>query len=296
MSTIKITEALFRKDGIKIGVLAPEDLNEISYKNYYKGNLYCPHPGCSAELYFVDGLVQPKHFRSYPKDRGNHITGCPYENIPDDNSSKRPTTESDYKYRLSDDHISDVLRKAFSEYSDDPKDITNTKAQNNSTPTHQSVTDPSLSPNGTGQLFTDIDEKTSGREQKIFITPIEELSDSSNDKILCLVGKVSHIYLSEEFAYVNFITKYKDKQKVQANVCFSFRFIALNQVQFGYLKYVKEYVDKLKHNNQQILCCCVGEVKKNPSGTFSVLPDRYTAFSINNKKLYAIIHEMNPQL
>lgn len=296
MSTIKITEALYRKDGKKMGVLAPEDLNEPLYKNEYKGNLYCPHPGCLAELYFVDGLVQPKHFRSYPHDKGKHISGCPNENHQDNNGVTRRQTDTNYKYRLSDEHISDVLRKAFLEYGEGKKNSSNSNVQNKPTSTHPSSTDPTLTPNGIGVLFSDVVEKTSGRDQKIFITPIEELIDISQDKILCLVGRVTHIYLNDEYAYINFLTKYKNSQKIEANVCFSYRFIALNQVQFGYLKYVKEFVDQLKQNGQQVICCCVGEVKKNPSGTYSVHPDRYTAFSLNNKKLYAIVHEMNPQL
>ncbi len=55
MASIKITEVLYRKNGKKL-VLTPDDMSENSYAKEYKGHLFCPHPGCSAELYFVEAV------------------------------------------------------------------------------------------------------------------------------------------------------------------------------------------------------------------------------------------------
>ncbi len=145
----KITEAVIRKDGKKLRVVTPDDMNEVTYEKEYKGYLYCPHPECKAQVYFVDGYIQTKHFRSFPAPKGTHMAKCPYHVSHTDSSKPKRGYDSDYKYRISDEHISAVLRHAYQIIVEGKqKELKGSNNDNVKKPTQPTYIDPNLTPRG----------------------------------------------------------------------------------------------------------------------------------------------------
>lgn len=79
---------------------------------------------------------------------------------------------------------------------------------------------------------------------------------------------------------------------INIKIHFNENFIVNNRVQFELFPYIKDYAKSKKEVKSEVVCCCVGEVKKTEKG-IDVRPDRYSAFSLDNKKLYAILHEVS---
>lgn len=293
--SIKITEALFIRDKYEKKVVTPFDMDKQSYKETYRGFLLCPHPNCNAHLVYVSGDIQVSHFRTWRKSKiesediskSNHIEGCTNRIEYEESEKQRRKNDPNYKYRISDEHISAVLRRAFDAYRKGTSQIlygtsTDTKG-NKVTPLN-----PEFFPNGRAALFGEGEEITSGREPKVPVRFIENLDEKDYVQVRCIIGEISNMQISDGYAYINL----KTKKGITAKIYFNESFVVNNRPQFELFVFVKEYIDKLRESNQEIICCCIGEVTKVDSG-FNVRPDRYAAFSINNRKLYAIYHELH---
>ncbi|WP_040951737.1 hypothetical protein [Gorillibacterium massiliense] len=298
--SIKITEAVYRKknaDGTELVLyLGPSDLDKESYESIYRDHLFCPHPKCMAKLIFVSGNVQVNHFRTWRKSeteplKGLHIEGCPNGIEQEESERSRRRRDPSYKYNISDEHMSSVLSRAYRAFLQKQQSYGPLKGGGVVKPdgVGGGKIDTTLSPTGTSALFGEGEDVTEGREPPIPVRKIENIDDKDIGKVRCIVGEVLKFYWDEEkkYAYINLKTKNSKKVKVHFNE----RFEANNRPQFRLFGFLNDYIKHLEKNNTPIICCCIGELNMNKSG-IDARPDRYSAFSINNKKLYAIVHEV----
>jgi hypothetical protein len=299
--SIKITEAVYRKkntDGTELVLyLNPSDLDKESYEKTYRDHLHCPHPNCNAKLIFVFGNVQVSHFRTWRKSeteplKGLHIEGCPYGIEQEESEKSRRRRDPSYKYNISDEHMSSVLARAYKAFlqkqgtSEPPKGGDGVKPDM----VKDGKINTTLSPTGSSALFGEGEDVTEGREPPIPVRKIENIDDKDIGQVRCIVGEVLKFYWDEEnkYAYINL--KIKNNKKVKVH--FNERFEANNRPQFRLFGFLDCYINRLEKSHMPIICCCIGELSMNKSG-IDVRPDRYSAFSINNKKLYAIVHEVS---
>jgi len=273
-------------------------MDKNSYEAYYKGFLFCPTPNCNAHLVFVEGNVQVSHFRTWRRAnsispdtedaiKGKHVKGCPYELSHEESEKNRRKYDPDYKYNVSDEHISSVLRRAYNAYinkSSDPE----SESKPNRNVTHLTNPHAENEVSGTAVLFGQGEDITNGREPRIPVRLIDNLAETDYFQVRCIIGVVSNVYLEAEYAYINLKTLQGNRVKIHFNEFF----IVNNRAQFTLFQYLKDYERSKKENKQEIICCCIGEVKKTEKG-IDIRPDRYSAFSLDNKKLYAIVHEVS---
>ncbi|WP_149096186.1 hypothetical protein [Paenibacillus terrae] len=298
--SIKITEAVYKKYNEDTGkdsaiYLNPSDLDKESYDKVYKGHLYCPHPDCKSKLIFVSGNVQINHFRTWRRSateplKGLHIEGCPYGIEQEDSEKSRRRRDPSYKYNISDEHMSSVLSRAYRAFiqSLENSESSNTGSGNLSSGGREE-TSLMLPPSGTSALYGEGEDVTEGREPAIPVRRIENINQRDIGTVRCIIGEVLKFYWDAEkkYAYINLKIK-NNKVKVHFNE----HFVANNRPQFRLFGFLNDYIQRLKKNNAAIICCCIGELNLSKSGV-DVRPDRYSAFSINGKKLYAIVHEIN---
>lgn len=300
--SIKITEAVYRKkntDGSELVLyLNPSDLDKESYETIYRNHLYCPHPNCRAKLIFISGNVQVNHFRTWRKSeteplKGLHIEGCPNGIEQEESEKSRRRRDPSYKYNISDEHMSSVLSRAYRAFLQKQgtfgpsmgEGAVKTDGVRNGR-----MIDTTLSPSGSSALFGEGEDVTEGREPPIPVRKIENVDEKDIGQVRCVVGEVLKFYWDgkKKYAYINL--KIKNNKKVKVH--FNERFEANNRPQFRLFGFLEDYIKHLETNNTSIICCCIGELNMNKSG-IDVRPDRYSAFSINNKKLYAIVHEVS---
>jgi len=272
-------------------------MDKQSYETIYKGYLFCPTPDCNAQLVFVEGNIQVSHFRTWRRsstrendkdEKGRHIDGCPFSINYEVSEKNRRRYDPEYKYNISDEHISAVLRRAYNAF---------VKKQNGEleldSGKHNLANRVSRAGSykneilGTAALFGQGQDLTNGREPRIPVRLLENIDQRDYFQVRCVIGHVSHIHLEENYAYINL----KPTGNVKVKIHFNESFIVNNHPQFKLFSYLRDYVELKKENKSEIVCCCVGEVKKTDSGV-NVRPDRYSAFSLDNKKLYAIVHEV----
>jgi len=291
--SIKITEALFIREGYKQKVVTPLDMEKQEYKETYRGYLFCPHPGCTAHLVHVSGDVQVSHFRTWRKSnnpeeniKSKHIAGCPNSIEQSESDKQRRKNDPNFKYRLSDEHISAVLKRAFDAFlkGNNP----NLSGGNSNNSNNGSGTASNLPPTGTGALFGEGEEITHGREPRIPVRFVENIDEKDYVQVRCVIGEVSNMQIKEDYAYINL----KSKSGMRIKIHFNESFVVNNKPQFALFTYIKQYIDNLHASGQSAICCCIGELTKVDSG-INIRPDRYVAFSINNKKLYAIYHHLH---
>ncbi|WP_027086602.1 hypothetical protein [Cohnella panacarvi] len=275
--SIKITEALFIREGYEKKVITPLDMDKQKYKDIYRGYLFCPHPGCTAHLVHVSGDVQVSHFRTWRKSnnpeeniKSKHIVGCPNSIEQSESDKQRRKNDPNFKYRLSDEHISAVLKRAYDAFlkGNHPNLSGDSKNKGN----NGSGIPSDLPPTGTAALFGEGEEITHGREPRIPVRFVENIDEKDYVQVRCIIGEISNMQIKEDYAYINL----KSKSGMRIKIHFNESFVVNNKPQFG----------------QSVICCCIGEVTKVESG-INIRPDRYVAFSINNKKLYAIYHHLH---
>lgn len=293
--SLKITEALFLKNGFS-KIVTPDDMDRESYNKIYKGFLFCPFPNCAAKLIYVDGEIQISHFRTKKRrkngvsvlKRNEHIKECPNSISYKESEKARRRNDPEYKYNISDDHISTVLNRAYKLYKNVKPSMSNSSSkQSNRNKYMKQKIDYSLQPVGLPALFDEGEELTNGREPKIPVRLVENITEKDYIQVRCIIGEVHSFYLDNNYAYINLTIKNRKRVKIHFNE----GFIANNRAQFELFHYVKAYVEILKEDGEEIICCCIGEIYQADSG-LNVRPDRYSAFSINNKKFYAIVHEL----
>lgn len=274
-------------------------MDKQSYESHYKGYLFCPTPNCNAHLVFIEGNIQVSHFRTWRRrnankaadvdNKGKHIEGCPNSISYEESEKNRRRYDPDYKYNVSDEHISSVLRRAYNAFTKKQtgSEINGGRKRNSSnltSPTGGLVDEIS----GTAILFGQGEDITKGREPRIPVRLLENISEQDYFQVRCIIGLVSHIHLEEKYAYINL----KSTKGLNIKIHFNENFIVNNRVQFELFPYIKDYAKSKKEVKSEVVCCCVGEVKKTEKG-IDVRPDRYSAFSLDNKKLYAILHEVS---
>lgn len=268
----RFSEALFVKESVET-IIKPEDIDILKYRKRYKGYLFCPHPGCKAKLSFVKRGVR-RYFRTWRKDP--HSDECPYRLEYEEEVQRRRKLNPEYKSNISDEHVNQVLRRAYKiesgEYSSSPKPSLK-KQQFNEVKEHMEEY---------GIASFEGDSSFSGaRESNIYLRKVEDLRDLDNWQIRCVIGKAESMYISENFSYINFIS-----QNIRVKIHFNEHFKSTNETQYKLLDYIKQYI--LENNG--CTCICVGEVVYVPSG-IDIRPDRYNGFSINGLKLYEVVNK-----
>ncbi|MED0673759.1 hypothetical protein P4S95_26730 [Aneurinibacillus aneurinilyticus] len=272
---IRISEAICRMNN-RSKVITPSDLDKSLYKIKYRGSLFCPHPGCEARVSFISLNNGTKYFRKWRFD--THTSGCPYENSYEEIVRKRKQLNPDYVYRLSDEHIDAVLRRAH--------DALQGKHRKKGSSSKKTIIKPSKSAEdleliGTPGLSFETENLSTEREVSIYLRLAENISKEDLGEVRCVVGKVTFMWLHEDYAYINL-----QSNGEQIKIHFNEAFKESNSAEFSLFHHVKHYINE----NEDSICCCIGKVYHTPSG-YDIRPDRFGAFSINQKKLYAIVND-----
>lgn len=281
---MKMDKALYRRSSISKEVWA-KNVSRRQYYEEYRGHLFCPEDGCNAKLSFVQRKNNTKYFRTFPST--DHKDGCPNEVEYDDIKDKVNLKSYDKRINLSNRHINDVLDRAFSKIMiktfniqryRDGKKKGNTKNNN------------SVGSSGVAELFNEGIDSERGREPYITTRFYSEITETDDKEIRCVIGYVANIQLLGNHGYINLTPKMEKSVKLH----FAEYFVANNKTEFEKMDIIESYINLMKSEKKDIICCSIGRVKFVNTG-INILIDRYNGFTLNGLKFYEIILHMQNQ-
>ena len=279
---MKIVEAIYKKDNIVEQILADSLTKEIYYKKY-REYLFCPKPDCNAMLSFV--ILKKNdlgYFRTWSKKK--HKEGCPFEVVYDDDFNiGKGKSSGEELYNVSDNHVIEKLKRVFEEMMKDKSTTNISRQKAKAIKKNINMNSIEASAEATFNKGTDIND---GREPYILTRMYDKLDQSDFEKTRCVIGYVYNMYILENHAFINITPKTNNSVKIKFNNFF----IENNLTQYKKFNFVKDYIDSLKKQGKELICCCIGKVKKVPNG-INIHPYKYNGFTLNGLHFYEIINQ-----
>ncbi|MBY6837823.1 hypothetical protein FDG50_11565 [Clostridium botulinum] len=280
---MKIDKALFKKGNISKDIKAINTTRDQYYK-YYRGYLFCAESECKAKLSFVERKGNIKFFRTFPSTP--HKKGCLNEVVYEDTIEETRLKYLVSKINLSNKHIINKLESAFDKFKNKNIEVvTSNYGENGKIHTKNNS---SKTKGNEAELFDEGIESKDGKEPYIITRIYNEIEKDDDTRIRCIIGCVHNIQLMERHGYINLTPKKVDSVKVH----FAEYFVVNNEAEFNNMNIIDSYINFMKLNKQQIICCCIGRVKYVKSG-INIILDRYQGFTLNGLKFYEIVGYMN---
>jgi hypothetical protein len=272
---MKIENALYIRDNILEKVSA-SDLSREDYFKQYKGFLYCAEDDCNAKLNFVQTKNNTKYFRTFPST--DHKEGCPNEVSYDDET--RHANQFDAIINISNNHIRDVLERAFNKFLNVQKpNVRSDKKREN-----VNIVE-GLRSGGIAALFNEGSDLAGGKEPYIVTRWYNQITKADDMQVRCIIGYVSNIQLlGNNHAYINLTPKIENSVKVH----FAEQFKANNGPEFEKMNIIENYIKLEKKLKKKIVCCCIGRVKFVNTG-INILIDRSNGFTLDGMTFYEIL-------
>ena len=296
-----ITNAIYKKDNMNKSITL-KDITKKSYKEIYRGHLFCPHDGCNARIvYSAGGENIAPHFKTWKiakiaEDiKDEHVLTCPYSIQHQLEEKIRRRTDSGIVYQLSSSHIKSILKNAYrkkfkSDNESDTSDIVSKSTKKS--PIKKSKTDVSVNPIGVAGLGIDGAKEADEKEPPVYRKDIDNVTNLDYNSVLCIEGYAVNFEKKNNYAYINLEDKNSRKCRVLFNEAFSVN--SVNQAMYDNIHIVGKYINHLNSSGEKAYCCCVGKIIKDEYEV-SVIPEAWDWFTINDLGFYRILSELNKQ-
>ncbi|WP_281658229.1 hypothetical protein [Halobacillus sp. Cin3] len=234
--------ALYRFEAISHELNA-RDIDSVSYKNKYKGNLYCTTENCDAKFITVFRFSRPNYFRTHPKE--DHNEDCIY-------SFERSATRSgiDSKetinVRMSENQKRNALKRAYRLSKMSEEEIERKKQKEKEKRNKSKITSgKKANTRIKNTLSKEVDEEKEAvalKKQKapsLFNRAVDAINDSDLNNPRIVTGEVVDVYSEKNFAVVRI-----SKGKRVLTVKFEEAFFADTPNYDGLFENITKYAEK----------------------------------------------------
>lgn len=255
------------------------DINNDSYREKYKSNLYCPTKNCKAKLVFVQ--TKPAQFRTWKLE--DHISGCDYEFKRQGTKSGRSAEEINIE--MKEDQRRRVLKEALELARMSEQEIENIRAKrkerriNRSPKTDNNKNEPKINVvtiNGNDK------NEVSGvtfRSRPVLKRDVDILKESDIGKHRCVTGYVNEVIEDGEKIIISISRKAK-----QLKVVFEEAFRANSPNFIGLFHHISKYLNK--HDN--VIFIGIGEVRSIDGKHYKLQVFQGDDFTINGMTLLGL--------
>ncbi|MFY8226241.1 hypothetical protein [Clostridium perfringens] len=281
--------ARYKEDGeIFIDVYA-ENITPKQYEEIYKGRLYCEYSDCNAELIYAE-RQKGRFIRYFSTRQGSrHKLGCPNE-IHHSGSKASIIRVKGNDANISDKHIDKVLSDAYKSFCEKlnpsnfkkKKHVSHKKKVevsriNDENPVISIISTPTT--NGEGEAIIE------GKEPYIYKREVSDIKSEDKNSYKEVHALVKDIRLYEDEVYIDLIGLDGSEFSVYIGIPFKNSY----SKEFRLLYYLKEYIEKQKLSNKQIICTSIGEIME--LGNKPVIQIySYRHIRLDNLGLYKIIN------
>ncbi|MDU2459636.1 MAG: hypothetical protein E7D28_06715 [Clostridium sp.] len=280
---IIIKQALYLNDGERKLVLA-EDITKAEYEETYKGKLFCPIEGCSAE--FVHKERQKGGNTSYfcTLPNSEHKENCPNKVNRDGERARRISIDGIGGVELNEGHARNVLRDTYKLATGKKKKSSSggkrSKGKSPVTGGKDSVEEVKTTITGGGIIGKEISEK----QPYVYKKSVSDFLISPIDTY-CVYGEVVAISTSDD-EVVFTIKDSKNKLSIYAGNPFKINY----PQEFKLLNAFKRYLDSC--SDSPVICACICISKKTKDGMVAELMD-YRNIFINDLSLMQVVNFLN---
>ncbi len=289
MPILPLTSVTFRKDGVKEEI-SLENMTKQFY-NQYREFIFCPNPDCDAKIEFAEGpkrkfLRTKKSIVNGEEIIEQHDENCLYAIMHDRTLGSRRRYDASILVGISDKHRDRALRRAFRKLKDPDFGKRENQAASERRKSKRSKVDEELPLRGKLSLITPVnDDGKSPKESPLFQRNINEIGESDFGEVRTVSGFMADFVEEENYKY---IILENDIEK-NARVFFGEYFRANNnEVQYGQLKFYKQYFEEKKQNGEEVAVACIGEIKKDDYD-ISVVINNYKDIYIDELTHYQLI-------
>lgn len=247
-----MNKALFRNtSGSKI-ISATDIDSRKDYLQKYQGHLFCPEPGCNAQLVYAELPFKgyEKIFKTH-KD-SEHSGLCPHRITHKEDGHPIYTSET-FSKALSEHHIQSVLKGLYEKNTNQTsthstQGTNNTSRKKNADASKQAIgrVVPSIDPDATPI-------KAGEREPAVRKRRSHDLILEDNNMLRGVYGLIVDSYITD--TYIELIDKTPD-----GNVSLLFYNAFRDKSQLAY-KYIQELAFLIKENNLRVPVCCIGVIE-----------------------------------
>lgn len=275
-------QALYLNDGEKKLILA-ESITKAEYEEFYKGKLFCPINGCSAEVAHKERQKggETSYFSTLPNSE--HIENCPNKVDRDGERARRISIEGVGGVELNESHARNVIRDTYKLATGKKKKSSErkqSKSKSSITSDKNSVSEVKTTIAGGGV----IGKRSAEKQPYIYKKSVSDFLISPID-IYSVYGEVESIDISDE-EVVFTIKDSKNKLSIHAGNPFKINY----PQEFKLLNAFKMYFDS--NRNSPVICVCICISKSTPNGIVAEVMD-YRNIYINNLNLTQVINYMN---
>lgn len=239
------------------------------YLEKFSGRLFCPTPGCNAQLDYVElpYYGHEKIFRTHKGSEHNEL--CPYCIIHKGSSGPRFSSET-FSQAISENHVKSILKGLYqrnvnpkpSSASLKPQGVSRRRDGDRQTVISRAVAsiDPSAAPISSGE-----------REPLVRKRRSQDLIFEDNNELRGIDGIVNSAYIGNDFVEFNFSTNGSPVSLLFYN--------AFRDKSWQAYQYISELADMLNSSDLSILICCLGVVEINDNKTsIQIMAPDYITF------------------
>lgn len=275
-------QALYLNDGERKLILA-EDISKAEYEEIYKGKLFCPIDGCSAE--FVHKERQKGGNTSYfcTLPNSEHKDNCPNKVNRDGERDRRISIDGIGGVELNEDHARNVLRDTYKLATGKKKKSSGGKrGKSKSAVTGVESKGIEIKPTiaGGGKIGKELTEK----QPYVYKKSVSDFLISPIDTY-CVYGEVVSISISDD-EVVFTIKDSKNRLSIYAGNPFKVSY----PQEFKLLKAFKRYVDTC--DTAPVICACICISKHSSNGIVAEVMD-YKSIYMNDLSLTQVINFLN---
>lgn len=263
-----MNKALYVTDDEEFIIFPHNISSRKEYLEKFSGRLFCPTPGCNAQLDYVElpYYGHEKIFRTHKGSEHNEL--CPHCIIHKSSDGPRFSSET-FSQAISENHVKSILKGLYQRNVDPkptsafskPKGISKRRDGDNQTVISRAVAtiDPSAEPISSDE-----------REPSVRKRRSQDLIFEDNNKLRGIDGTVDSAYIGTDFVELNFSTNGSLVSLLFYN---AFR----DKSQQAY-QYVFKLADMLNSSDLNILVCCLGvvEIGDNKTSIQIMSPDYIT--------------------
>lgn len=284
-------EALYLNENDEKEPVSAKNITPTQNENKYKGRLFCENPNCTAELVYHERQKGKfiRYFTTLPNSK--HIPNCKNE-IINKNTNHSTIIINGEGVNVSDQHIQDSLKEGYKKFSLHlhPKTIIKLKKKPSNkkikhiVPRVNKKNDANISYRQSAITNGKKIKEKAEREPYIYKRELEEIKTEDKKNFREVNALIDSMRITEDEAYIE-ILGYEGKN---ATIYFGYPFKTQYPQEFELLSVIKEYIDKNKENNKELLCSCFGGLKQNNDKLIIELFN-FDHMRINNKLLMQIV-------
>ena len=263
-----MNKALFVTPNKSSSVFAKDIESRKEYLEKYVGKLYCPTPGCCAQLDYVElpYLGNEKIFRTHKGSE--HATSCPYSIIHQ--SSNAPSFSSEtFSQAISEQHIKSILKGLYQLNAESLRRGSN--ATEGSTTKHRNKNTSSTSI--VGHAVASLDPNAAPvvkgeREPSVRKRKSQDLIAEDNNRLRGVVGTVDSARIQD-----NYIELYFSVADSPVTLLFYNAFRDKSEQSY---ELIMRLANLLITTDLHILVCCLGVVEmNNEQATIQIMSPDY---------------------